>query len=141
MNDDDEARARALEKLGLLFGALLVVLAVGPKTAHAGEFITEFGGGYKNLPSTSFLLNSNCQKAIVTRPEWPENPRGLTDDYSCGGDNPVFVGWPIAYEWTLTRGNSVRLGHFHMSQWFDGNGELHLDCVCASFTFRWGKLR
>jgi hypothetical protein len=121
-----------------LFVALMVLTVVN--RAHAGEFITELGGGYKDFPSTSFLMTSDCQKAIVTNPEWPTNPRP-GQEWSCGGDNPVFVGWPIAYEWTLTRGNRVRLGHFHLSQWFDNQGEVHLDCLCASFTFRWSRLR
>lgn len=137
----DERAMRAIEKVAVLTVMLLAMLAIAPKDAAAGEFITEFGGGYKDLPSTSFLMNSDCQKAAVTDPEWPVNPRGSLLEWSCGGDNPVFVGWPVAYEWTLSRGNSVRLGYFHMSQWFDNQGELHLDCICASFTFRWGKLR
>jgi hypothetical protein len=118
---------------------IAVLLLLLPMTAAAeGGFITEIGGGFKDLRSTSYLLRSECIKAVVIDPTWPANPRGY-QAYSCGGDNPVFVGWPIAYEWDLRRGNSVRLGYFHLSQWFDNAGEVHLDCFCSSFTIRWGK--
>jgi hypothetical protein len=123
----------------MLARLLVAALCLLPMTAAAeGGFITEIGGGFKDLRTTSYLLQSGCVKAVVTEPIWPENPRGY-HTYSCGGDNPVFVGWTIAYEWELPRGNRVRVGHFHLSQWFDNAGEVHLDCVCSSFTIRWGK--
>ena len=101
-----------------------------------GGFITEIGGGWKDFDTTSYLMQSDCKKAIVVAPVWPENPRGL-HPYSCGGDNPVFIGWPLA--WEFNNGNT-RIGWFHQSQWFDGRGELHFDCLCASHRFRWADI-
>lgn len=118
----------------------LALLLLPSIAAAEGGFITEFGGGWKDLSSTSYLLRSECIKAVVVDPSWPVNPRG-GHTFSCGGDQPLFVGWSIAYEWELRRGNRVRLGHFHLSQWFDAAGEIHLDCICSTFTFRWGKRR
>lgn len=124
----------------------LLALAVTP-IAHA-DIITEFGMGYK-LGNTSYLLMPACQEALVIRPEWPANPRGLTDTYSCGGDNPAFIGWPIA--WEADRGvYRYRLGWFHYSNWFDGgelmfwNGderETSMNALAGSITFNWTKWR
>jgi len=115
----------------------LVLLAFLAGTAEAG-LVTEIGGGWKDFNTTSYLMRSDCQKAVVIDPEFPKNPRG-SHPYSCGGDNPVFVGWPLAWEWEFDRGR-VRLGHFHVSQWFDGNGELHMDCLCAAWTVKWSEV-
>lgn len=114
---------------------LLLLFAFLP--AHAG-LVTEIGGGWKDFNTTSYLMQSVCKKVVVVKPEYPENPRG-SSPYSCGGDNPVFIGWPIAWDFELKRGNTVRLGWFHQSQWFDNKGELHFDCLCATWTIKWGR--
>lgn len=113
--------------------ALLLMLAV---TSAKADIITEFGGGVK-LPSTSVLMLEECHEAQITVTR-PDNPSLNYRTASCGGDNPVFVGWPIAYErdfgvW------SVRAGWFHLSHWFDGKAdrELHMDCACVTATINW----
>lgn len=114
----------------------LVLLALLAGTAEAG-LVTEIGGGWKDFNTTSYLMRSDCQKAVVIDPEFPKNPRG-SHPYSCGGDNPVFIGWPLA--WEFNNGNT-RVGWFHQSQWFDGRGELHFDCLCVSHKFDWKQIR
>lgn len=107
----------------------------------SADVITEFGAGIKLPASTSLLLQENCHSATITetRPTDPGRDGGLT---SCGGDNPVFIGWPIAWEhdfgvWT------VRAGWFHLSHWFDGGGdrELHMDCACVTWGINWSERR
>ena len=122
----------------LLLGLLLCLpLAFPARADEVGGLFSEIGGGVKLPTYSSFLESPACKKAMVIQPAWPENPRGLTDPYSCGGDNPVFVGWLIGWEFP----NGVRVGLFHKSQWFDGNGELQFNCICASYTIRWRKFR
>lgn len=131
---------------------ICMLVAFQASAVERGGFVTEIGGGFKDFRTTSFLMRSECKKAVVTEPrDWPNNPRGIggeydvygqfkvipTGEWSCGGDNPVFVGWPIAWEFP----NGVRIGYFHQSQWFDNEGELHFDCICASYTINWRRFR
>lgn len=132
----------------------LAVLAVGTK-ASAGEFLTEVGMGVKLEKSTSFLLLPACHTALVTAPKWPDNPRGAGGEFladgshittpngawSCGGDDPTFIGWPIAYEWDVGKHYSVRAGWFHYSNWFDGghDRETHMDVIAMTVTIHWGS--
>lgn len=133
------------------FVAVLILFALFMFVAPAkADVVTEIGGGVKF--NMSYLLEPSCRKAIVTQPGWPENPRGETinapsGEFSCGGDNPVFVGWPIAYQ---TPNGRFRIGWFHMSHWFDGgefnffggdDAETHFNCLCASWTFNWTEIR
>jgi hypothetical protein len=123
-----------------LAAALLCAALAAP--AHA-DIVSEFGMGVK-MPSTSYLLVPSCDQAIVIQPEWPENPRGLSDPYSCGGDNPAFVGWPIAYEREFLNGAlRFRGGWFHYSNWFDGGRsfETHADIAAASVTVNWSQIK
>lgn len=119
-----------------LVGALIVLalFLFFARDAKA-DVITEIGGGWKLNGTTSLVLQPNCHSAVIyeTRPVDPGRNDGLT---SCGGDNPLFVGWPIAYQTPDAR---FRIGWFHMSHWFDGgrDRETHLDCLCASWTFNW----
>jgi hypothetical protein len=123
---------RALCLLTLLYG-----------WAAQADIVTEFGAGVKLPASTSVLLLEDCHLAqvIETRPDRPDLDYRLA---SCGGDDPMFMGWPIAYEWTSESDIwSVRGGWFHFSHWFDGGGhrETHLDCGCVSATFNWTAWR
>lgn len=135
---DPDDLARAIERLVFLGIALLLVLAFG-RPARA-DVITDIGVGYK-LPTTSVVMLEDCHEVeiVETRPARPDL------DYrraSCGGDNPAFIGWPIAWErdfgvWTL------RAGWFHLSHWFDGKSrrELHMDAAAVSVTINWSELR
>ena len=132
-----------MKRVVLIFGlAILSLLKAG---AGYADIITEIGGGIKSPRTTSVLLQEDCHTVNNIEFIPPQGPgdryygRGTT---SCGGDNPVFVGWPIAWEkdfgvWT------VRAGWFHLSHWFDGgqDRELHMDCACASATINWTELR
>jgi hypothetical protein len=86
----------------------------------AGLF-TELGGGYKDFSTTSYILRSECAQI---------------EEEKCGGDQPVFIGYPIAWEFKNGR---TTIGWFHMSHWFDGNGESHFDCICVTHRFYWKK--
>lgn len=83
-----------------------------------------------------------CEQAVVVVPSWPDNPRadGL---YSCGGDNPLFIGWPIAWQSNFSDVWTIRAGWFHFSHWFDGgrDHELHMDCICSTVTLNWSARR
>jgi hypothetical protein len=107
--------------------------------ARNGEWVTEFGMGYKT-PNTSIVLLPECETALVRTPSEPST------DYltrSCGGDFPAFIGWPIAYEWKVGDIYSVRAGWFHYSNWFDGghDHETHMDLLAITLTVHWGELR
>lgn len=106
-------------------------------TAQA-DIITEFGGGLKLDRGTSVVFRPECRQVLTMEGY-------LT---SCGGDNPVFVGWPIAWEREYNDGvGSLRIGWFHLSHWFDGgnvihSGDIHelkLNCLCASWTVNWSQ--
>jgi len=124
----------------------LLVLALFALPAHA-DVITEFGMGYKIPETTSLLMQAQCH-VVKTQPDEspsmvtvPYNDRiGWFDDISCGGDNPIFVGWPIAWEKDFGVWR-VRAGWFHFSHWFDGGNdrELHMDALTTTATFNWTK--
>ena len=132
----------------VLFSAALSITECARAAEHS--VITEFGMGYKIEHSTSWLLLPQCKQAVVVNPEWlPENPRG-SNPYGCGGDNPAFIGWPIAYEW---EGDDevwrFRVGYFHYSNWFDGGQylqggdqwETRMDLFAVTATFNWTEMR
>jgi hypothetical protein len=122
--------------IAISLAALVSVSLCSKAHAEGGGLITEIGGGVKMPSISSYLTNPDCKKAVVTQPEWPANPRaGLT--YNCGGDNPLYQGYLLAWEF----GNGVKFGWWHQSQWFDNDGEIHQNCLCASYTIRWGKRR
>ena len=112
--------------------ALLAALLCAPAFAE-GRLITEIGGGVKVSQGSSYLMMPDCKKAVVTVGE--NNLRGPGGEYSCGGNNPVFVGWVLAWEFP----SGVKLGYFHQSQWFDHEGEIKFNCLCASGTIDWSK--
>jgi hypothetical protein len=112
--------------------ALCVLL---PLQARA-DLVTEFGGGYV-LPGTSFVNRPECWMVTPMRaPGVPAHSPYELD--SCGGHDPVFVGWPIAWEFQ----GGTKIGVFHMSHWFDGkpfkgDGEASFTCLCATWTHHW----
>jgi hypothetical protein len=129
-----------LENLGwaLLAGFLAFVVA---KSAQA-DIITELGAGMKYPATTSVVLQEVCHEALVTetRPPTPSLDYRLS---SCGGDNPVFIGWPVAWESTFSSIWTVRAGWFHLSHWFDGGSdrEVHMDALVVTTTFNWTEWR
>lgn len=135
MSYHDPRDDRATTAMLILFG-LLAVICMRPARA---DIVTEFGAGYK-LGSTSIVMRDYCHEVIIveTRPARSDVHRG----HSCGGDNPAFIGWPIAWErdfgvWTL------RAGWFHLSHWGDGgrDRELHLDAATVSAKVNWSEVR
>lgn len=131
----------------LLLGCILAY-AAGAKA----DVVTEFGWGIK-APNTSVVLQPRCQQVqlfgdIRTNPNSPHWGRRHA---SCGGNNPAFIGWPVAWEskW-LGRHKAFRLrgGWFHYSNWFDGgnylNGgddhETHMDLAAFTITYNWTHL-
>lgn len=104
-----------------------------------GGLYTELGLGVRFNNYSSYLENPLCKKAVVVDPLWPTNPRGGLDNgsYSCGGDEPIFVGDVIG--WQFPNGQTISL--CHKSQWFDNDGELHWTGVCTSYRIYWNRFR
>lgn len=133
-HDPKDGRAEIV----LVFLIFLLALVFG-RPAHA-DLITELGAGWKLPRSTSTLLLPECHLAVVieTRPQ--------TDSIwyrkaSCGGDNPAFIGWPIAWEREFRGPWRMRCGWFHYSNWFDGghDRETHMDVAACAATFNWSR--
>lgn len=110
-----------------------------PVNALKADVITEFGAGVKSPGTTSVLMRKECHLATIIETK-PDTPSLDYRDASCGGDDPIFIGWPIAWEkdlgvWT------VRAGWFHFSHWFDGKSdrELHMDAAAVTAKFNWSK--
>jgi hypothetical protein len=126
---------------------MLLVLCLGfAKPARAeGSLVTEVGMGYKIEATTSTVLLPDCHRVtgIEFQPEQREGDESWGRvSASCGGDNPVFIGWPLAYEWESKTGAlRWRAGWFHYSHWFDGHSdrETHFDAAAVSVTIVWGK--
>jgi hypothetical protein len=121
---------------------LCALLALLPRTASAERgFITEFGAGYKNERSTSIVMMEDCHEVWVVRTK-PDRPDLNYRPASCGGDNPIFVGWPIAYEWSIGDVYRLRTGWFHYSHWFDGSKgrETHMDALAITLTVKWREV-
>lgn len=105
------------------------------------DVITEFGFAYKL--DSSAVLDPLCHTVllvgdIVTNPSSPYYDR---PDTSCGGDNPAFIGWPIAWESQWRKAFKYRLGWFHFSHWGDGGSdrETHMDLFAMSITYNWSR--
>lgn len=117
-------------------GAITLGLSWFMQEASA-DVVTEFGFGYKVSDTTSFVLQERCHTAEKLKLANGEIfHHGVR---SCGGDNPLFIGWPIAYEHEFDGPWTVRAGWFHMSHWFDGGAdrEVHMDAAVVSFKFNW----
>lgn len=137
----------ALYALAWAIVVSLWVAVLASKNARAddrGGLITEIGGGLAlPAPYTSKLAAPSCWAAVPQRNmgTYAAPANGDSGElWACGGHNPVFIGWPIAWEFP----NGVRLGVFHLSHWFDGppfkgDGEIAYTCVCASWTVHWGR--
>jgi len=125
-------------------------LLVGSCNSASADVITEFGGGYK--ARVSAVLEPICKQVMLTgeqqhSPSSPNYGKGLA---SCGGDNPAFIGWPIAWQ-SKENGKfgafTYRIGWFHYSNWFDGGnylpgGDRHetsMDLLAGTITFNWTK--
>lgn len=131
--------------------ATLVVLFLMTKAcpADAGELlpkwdiVSRIGFAYKDLHNNSFLVQSACKKAAVFVPrDYPDNPRPFPQLYSCGGDNPAFVGYPIALKREWRKGAfSAVFGLFHQSQWFDNSGEIQWTGPAAEFELNWSQMK
>lgn len=124
---------------GLMTKTLLAALLMLPLTAFA-DIVTEFGAGYKLPRSTSVLLLPECHLATIIQTQ-PSTPRLDFRNASCGGDNPAFIGWPVAWQSSFSDIWTVRTGWFHLSQWFDGgkDREIHMDAIAVTTTFNWSE--
>lgn len=124
-----------------------ILLALLALPAHA-DLVTEFGLGWKFRESV--VLDPACDWVAVpaTNPVALSGPHLGRATASCGGDNPVALIWPIAWEGAYGRRWRYRVGWFHLSHLGDGRGrvaellggdgrETRLDCLCATATFRW----
>lgn len=117
------------------------------------DIVTEFGMGWKT-PNSSLVLQPECTQVrpvgeIVDSPDSRYFGRRFA---SCGGNNPAFIGWPIAWQ---TEGFGKygaftgRVGWFHYSNWFDGGNvvsafggdrhETHMDLIAGTITFNWTR--
>ena len=128
--------------------ALLAAAFLATSAAHA-DWISEFGLGVK-LPTSSVVLLPECDMVALIPGSQIYNERGARPTASCGGSNPIFVGWPIAYErdfggpWRVRGGwfhiSSIKDGHGRMADWLDGDDrETHMDCLCMTATFNWSR--
>jgi hypothetical protein len=120
------------------FTLFLVFLFAAHSTEAQGLY-TELGIGVRFTNYSSFLENPKCQKAVVINPLWPDNPRGGPNPgaFSCGGDEPMFVGDLIG--WEFPRGHSIALSH--KSQWFDGSGELYWTGITYNKRIYWRRFK
>lgn len=147
MRHDDDYRDVILSLIGLAAAAWLLL---GNSEAEAAgkhdkwDFVTTLGMAYKDFESTSLVAHSDCHK-VKPVGEIVQNPASQfygRSDTSCGGDNPAFVGYPIAIEREFRDGAfELRIGWFHQSQWFDAGAELHIDMVSVEATFNWSQMR
>lgn len=135
----------------IVWGAIVVcALIMGSCNGAKADVITEFGMGWRS-PNTSLVLQPYCSQVAV--PDYLRNdPTGRHYgrlDASCGGDNPAFIGWPVAWESDWRGSFRYRVGWFHYSNWFDGGRylpggdrhETHMDLLAGTITFNWSKWR
>lgn len=115
------------------------------RCAHADlpkwDIVSSAGMAYKGIPAfnSSYTIREDCKKVSVVVPQ--DNPRrsGL---YSCGGDEPAFVGYPIAFKRKWLGGLiETKFGIFHQSQWFDGKGETQWTGPSVEMEFNWSEWR
>ena len=128
----------------------LLLLALPVKA----DWVTEIGMGYKIPGQYSAILDPLCQQVLLTGEHFtsPDSPNFGKVRSSCGGDNPVFIGWPIAWQSDgIGKHNATtwRIGWFHLSHWFDGGnifkgGDRHetsMDALAVSITMNWSQRR
>lgn len=121
---------------------VLLMTALLLSTQSKADIISEIGGGV-TLPYTSEVMSPQCQYVFVVQGKagFQFDGQGRQKTLPCGGSDPVFVGWPIA--WESANGNT-RVGWFHFSHWFSGvpfnrDSETSYNCLCASHKFHWRK--
>ena len=118
----------------------MALLWVSSLSVSYADIITEIGAGIKLPDTTSIPLLPECHYVFAY-----DRQGNLVSDRStasCGGDNPAFIGWPIAWEREFNlkrRSTRVRCGWFHMSHWTDGGREreTHMDLAACSGTIVW----
>ena len=119
-----------------------VVLFVGLlllATCARADVVSEFGMGYKMPYTTSVVMLPQCHVVVPLGVDG--SPVLGRKSASCGGDNPAFVGWPIAWEKDFDGPLSIRAGWFHYSNWFDGGRgrETHMDLAAVTLTVNWSE--
>lgn len=119
---------------GFLSVALFALALNSCSTPAYADIVTEFGVGYKLPQTTSYVLRPECHTVVASNSAHRELA-------SCGGDNPAFIGWPIAWERTFDRPWRLRVGWFHFSHWGDGgkDRETHMDAAVVSVTRIWRR--
>ena len=117
---------------------LIFLLAFLCAEVQAGEFVTVLGVGLKFNNFSSAILDPECKQVDM-------RARGGRGPSSCGGNNPIFIGWPIAFDFN---GRRTRIGWFHFSSIGDGGGviswrgdrhETRFNCFCMTHTIRWKR--
>lgn len=124
---------------------ILLALLFKQDLAHA-DIITELGGGAQIDSYTSAVLDTRCLSSVLytsKSPSFVRDDQGRIRTVPCGGGNPLFVGWPIAYQ---SPDGRWRVGLFHMSHWLQGppfnrEAETSINCLCASWTINWSAIR
>jgi hypothetical protein len=125
-------------RLIIMWTTLLLFL---PLIAKA-DVISEIGGGYKFTYSD--VLSPKCEYVFLTqatKEDFMFDGQGRQKTVPCGGTNPIFIGWPVAYQTPDAR---FRIGWFHMSHWFSGEPfnnkpETNFNCLCTTWTVNWTK--
>lgn len=138
---NDRELNKALDRVVCLVIALFVLLAFAPPAR--ADVVSEVGMGVKLERTTSVVMLPRCHTVLITETR-PDAPGINYRTASCGGDNPTFIGWPIAWEREYANGAlRFRGGWFHYSNWFDGarDRETHMDCACATATVNWSQWR
>lgn len=140
MNRDKNEGLATLLAFAVMLMVVVVTYFVSAPLAHA-DIISEFGGGLK--VASSEVFDPGCRRVFIVDADRSVmfDPKGRQKTVSCGGSNPVFVGWPIA--WESPNGNT-RVGWFHISHWFSGppfnhDYELTMNCLCAVHKFHWSR--
>lgn len=117
---------------------VLGMLLLATVTAKA-DIISEFGGGYKTQMSQ--VMNDQCHYVQIVEADngFKFDLQGRVKTTPCGGSQPIFVGWPIAWENEI---GNVRVGWFHMSHYrtgppFNHDPEISFNCICATYKIDW----
>lgn len=132
---------------------LITVLAAVFLCPAKADIVTEFGIGYK-LETSSALLNPLCTSVTIPNANPlrsnPSSPHWGRNSASCGGDNPIFIGYPIKWESDYRGPWAWSVGWLHFSSIADGGNvldfggdrhEVHMDAVVISAKFNWSRRR
>lgn len=105
------------------------------------DMISEFGGGLKGQMSET--LEPSCEYALTfdNLGHYRVDEQGRIKTVPCGGSQPIFIGWPVAWE---SANGDLRIGWFHMSHWVSGppfnhDPEVSFNCICATYKFHWKR--